>query len=60
MTRFDLDPWLEGYLSYLGDVRRNARRTITDVRCTLKKVSGFMQHVHPDRPLWKLTLDDAS
>lgn len=58
MTRLELDPWLEGYLSYLSDVRRMARRTVIDIRCTLKKVSAFMIDQRPDRPLWKLTLDD--
>ncbi len=58
MTRLDLDPWLEGYLSYLADVRRMAPRTVIDVRCTLKKVSISMGEAHPGEPLWKLTLDD--
>lgn len=58
MTRLELDPWLEGYLSYLRDVRRMRPRTIIDLRCTLKKVSTYMAVAHPDTPLWKLTLDD--
>ena len=28
MTVRELDPWVEGYLSYLGDMRRLAPRTI--------------------------------
>ncbi len=58
MTRLELDPWVEGYLNYLGDVRRMSPRTVIDVRCTLKKVSEFMAKSRPQTPLWKLTLDD--
>ncbi len=58
MTRRELDPWIEGYLSYLGDMRRMAPRTIVDVRCTLKKVAEFMEDNRPGKPLWKLSLDD--
>jgi integrase/recombinase XerC len=58
MTRLELDPWLEGYLSYQRDVRRMSPRTVIDLRCTLKKVAEFMAGAHPGQPLWKLTLDD--
>lgn len=58
MTRVELDPWLEGYLSYQRDVRKMSPRTIVDLRCTLKKVSGAMDALRPGTPLWKLTLDD--
>lgn len=58
MSRLELDPWLEGYLSYQRDVRRMQPRTIVDVRCTLKKISGFMSTARPDVPLWKLKLED--
>jgi integrase/recombinase XerD len=58
MTRRELDPWLEGYLSYQRDVRRMSPRTIIDLRCTLKKISAFMAVARPGTPLWKLTLDD--
>jgi integrase/recombinase XerD len=58
MTRLELDPWLESYLSYLADVRRMSPRTVIDVRCTLKKVSASMGAADPGKPLWKLTLDD--
>lgn len=58
MTSRELDPWIEGYLSYLGDMRRLTSRTIADVRCTLKKVSEFMAARRPETPLWRLTLDD--
>ena len=58
MKREVLDAWIEGYLSYLSDVRRMGARTISDVRCTLKKVSVFMSTHQPERPLWKVSLDD--
>jgi site-specific recombinase XerC len=58
MTRLGLDPWLEGYLSYQRDVRRMSPRTIVDLRCTLKKVSGVMEAARPSTPLWKLPLEE--
>lgn len=58
MNRRELDPWIEGYLSYLEDVQRKRHRTVIDVRCTLKKLSTFMDETCPSRPLWKLVLDD--
>jgi len=58
MTRLELDPWIEGYLSYLQDVRRLNGRTLIDLRCTLSRVGSFMSQAHPGVPLWKLTLDD--
>ncbi len=53
-----LDPWTEGYLSYLVDVRRMASGTIRDVRCTMKRVCESMAKLCPDTALWKLTLED--
>lgn len=58
MSRLELDPWYEGYLSYLAGVRRMSKRTVIDVRCTLKKVSSAIGETHPGKPLWKLTLND--
>jgi len=58
VTRVELDPWLEGYLAYQRDVRKMSPRTIVDLRCTLKKVSGAMEARGPGTPLWKLRLDD--
>lgn len=58
MTRVEIDPWLEGYLSYQRDVRKMSPRTIVDLRCTLKKVSGAMEASRPGTPLWRLTLKD--
>lgn len=53
-----LDPWIEGYLSYLEEVRRQSPGTLRDVRCTLRCVSGAMASFCPNVPLWKLSLQD--
>ncbi len=58
MTQLELDPWLEGYLTYQREVRRLSPRTIIDMRCTLRKVSAFMAEQHGGTPLWKLRLED--
>lgn len=58
MTRTDLDPWIESYLSYLIDIRRMNARTIVDIRCTLKKVAEHVDAAKPGAPLWSLSLDD--
>jgi integrase/recombinase XerD len=55
---YPLDPWLEGYLSYLAEVRRQAAGTIRDVRCTLHRVGEAMALHRPGVPLWKLDLKD--
>lgn len=56
--KFQLDPWIEGYLSYLGDVRRQASGTLRDVRCTLKRVIEGMAEHRPGVELWHLELKD--
>jgi len=53
-----LDPVIEGYLDYLGDVRRQTPATIKDVRSTLKRVSEAMAGPWPETPLWSLQLED--
>jgi integrase/recombinase XerD len=53
-----LDPWIEGYLSYLQEVRRQPPGTLRDVRCTLRRVSNAMAKLRPGVPLWKLSLHD--
>lgn len=58
MTQLELDPWVESYLSYQREVRRLSPRTIVDVRCTLRKVTGSMVTKHQGTPLWKLRLED--
>jgi integrase/recombinase XerD len=53
-----LDPWVEGYLAYLKDIRRAAHRTVADVRCTLRRISRIMGELQPGVPLWKLSFED--
>jgi len=53
-----LDPWIEGYLAYLKDIRRNAKGTLIDKRCTFHAVVSAMEVIRPNTPLWKLTLED--
>ena len=53
-----LDPWIEGYLAYLSDVSRKARKTVRDIRCSLKRISGKMYCIRPGEPLWKVSLRD--
>ncbi|MBV8134082.1 MAG: tyrosine-type recombinase/integrase [Deltaproteobacteria bacterium] len=50
-----LDPVIEGYLSYLDKVGRKMPRTIIDVRCTLRRaITGLPTDV----PLWRLKFED--
>jgi site-specific recombinase XerD len=58
MTARELDPWIESYLTYQRDVRRMSPRTMVDLRCTLRKVGGFMAQARPGVALWKLSLED--
>lgn len=58
MNHEALDPLIEGYLDYLSGVRRQTPRTVTDVRCTLRRVCSAMARQCPEIPLWKLTLSD--
>jgi integrase/recombinase XerD len=53
-----LDSWVEGYLDYLSGVRRLARRTVTDVRCSLRRATDGLGRARPGVPLWKLDLED--
>lgn len=53
-----LDPWIEGYLAYLTDVRRQSTDTVRDVRCTLRRVSEAMARMRPSVPLWQLSLNN--
>jgi len=52
-----LDPLIEGYLSYLADVGRKTRRTVIDVRCTLRRAVAAMAEIHPGVALWHLELE---
>lgn len=58
MKRERLDPLIEGYLDYLSHVRRQAPRTVVDVRCTLRRACVAMSRQHPDVPLWQLSFAD--
>lgn len=54
----ELDPLIEGYLSYLDQVGRKTPRTIIDVRSTLRRVSAGTASRRPGVDLWRLTLED--
>ena len=49
---------IEGFLAYTPDVNTLAPGTLRDIRCSLRRVIKQMQHVRPDTPLWKLSLED--
>ena len=53
-----LDPWIEGYLDYLRDIRKCASGTVRDMRCSFRRVVRWMSQKHPGTPLWKLELRD--
>jgi len=56
MERFDA--LIEGYLAYKKDVNKLAPGTLRDIRCSLRRVIRQTQHIRPDTPLWKLSLED--
>jgi len=58
MSTQALDPLLEGYLEYLRDIKRLAHRSVVDVRCTLKKVSTYMDSEKGGVSLWKAKFQD--
>jgi site-specific recombinase XerD len=53
-----MDPLVEGYLSYLDKVGRKTRRTIIDVRCTLRRAIAGLERLRPGVDLWRLSLED--
>lgn len=53
-----MDPWIEGYLSYLDKVGRKTPRTIVDVRCTLRRATSHFERTKPGVTLWHLSLED--
>jgi site-specific recombinase XerD len=53
-----MDPWIEGYLSYLDKVGRKTPRTVIDVRCTLRRAISRFETVRPGAALWHLQLED--
>ena len=54
-TGDSLDPLIEGYLSYLDKVGRKTRRTIIDVRCSLRRA---MAGLGGEVSLWRAQLQD--
>lgn len=53
-----MDPWIEGYLSYLAKVGRKTPRTVIDVRCTLRRATAHFERTRTGIALWHLTLED--
>jgi len=53
-----MDPLVEGFFSYLEQVRRLNPRTLIDLRCTIRKVGAAMQQIRPGKDLWQLSLED--
>ena len=53
-----LDTWIEGYLSYLKQVRKISSGTIVDMRCTFRNVSRYIKDHFPEKKLWKLELEE--
>jgi site-specific recombinase XerD len=53
-----LEPLIEGYMSYLRDVSRKTARTVTDVRCTLRRALRGFHQLRPGVTLWHLSLTD--
>jgi site-specific recombinase XerD len=52
------DPLIEGYLSYLTEVRRQTPRTIIDVRSSLKRAVIALEAIRPGAAVWKQPLED--
>lgn len=50
------DAWYDSYLHYLQDVQKKAVGTVRDIRCTLKRVSQWMEGHGAEKPLWQLSL----
>jgi integrase/recombinase XerD len=57
-TANSLDAWIEGYLAYLRDVKKLKHASLKDMRCTLRRVFGFMSARRPETPMWKCSLQD--
>lgn len=54
----ELDPWVEGYLDYLSEVRRQSPGTVKDVRCTLRRATAQLGALRPGVALWEVPLED--
>lgn len=53
-----LDAWMEGYLDYLLDVRRLTPASVKDIRCTLRRLSTYLEARHPGVSVWRCKLED--
>ena len=58
MSKIQFDSLIEGYFSYLKDIKRLAHRTVTDIKCTFKKVEEAIKDIRPGYKMWELSLDD--
>jgi len=58
MDDLKFNPLIDGYLSYIKDVKRLSKRTVVDIRCTFKKVNEIIKEIRPNQQMWELTLDD--
>jgi integrase/recombinase XerD len=57
MSETELSPWIEGYLEYKEKIIKQSRRTVADIRCTLKKVTVYAKKNHSDKEIWGLDFD---
>ena len=58
MTEKMFNPLIDGYLSYLLEVKRLTRETVRDIRCTLKKTTEYMYTQSREMELWQVGLNE--
>lgn len=58
MEQPEFDTVTEGYLDYMKGVRKLRHRTLTDIRCSYRKVVEYTQERHPDKEIWQLDLEE--
>jgi len=58
MVQKEFDPVTEGYLEYTAGVKKLAHRTLTDMRCSYRKVRKYTEERHPDKDIWQLSLQE--
>lgn len=58
MNAAEFDPVTEGYIEYALGVKRLVPRTITDIRCSFRKVEEYMQAHQIDKAIWQLKLEE--
>lgn len=54
MNNITLGPWVEGHLNYLEKVAKRNRRSLADIRCTLKRITHYMKNKYPTKELWDI------